>query len=51
MLKFKLPTEADRENVLSYYSEKTILKNGGQLEDCRYDPEEKVMVKRYWVKL
>lgn len=32
-------------------SEKTILKNGGILENVIYDPEEKLNVKRYWIKL
>lgn len=32
-------------------SEKVILKNGGVLEDMRYDPEEAVTVKRYWITL
>ncbi len=32
-------------------SEKVILKNGGIFEDERYDAEENVVVKRYWVKL
>ena len=36
----------DEDNVAS---EKVILKNGGVLEDCRFDPEENVTVKRYWV--
>ena len=36
----------DDDNIAS---EKVILKNGGVLEDTRYDPEEHVTVKRYWI--
>lgn len=32
-------------------SEKVILKNGGILENELYDPDEKVVVKRYWIQL
>lgn len=32
-------------------SEKVILRCGDQLEDRRYDPEEQVWVKRYWISL
>ena len=32
-------------------SETVILKNGGVLEDERYDPEEAVTVRRYWIVL
>ncbi len=32
-------------------SERTILRNGGVLEDVRFDPEERVEVKRYWITL
>ena len=32
-------------------SETVILKNGGVLEDERYDPEEAVAVRRYWIDL
>ncbi len=32
-------------------SEKMILRCGDQLEDRRYDPEEQVWVKRYWISL
>ena len=32
-------------------SERVILKNGGMLEDERYDPEEHVTIKRYWIEL
>ncbi len=38
----------DDDNIAS---EKVILKNGGVLEDTRYDPEENVTVKRYWISL
>ncbi len=38
----------DREN---YASEKVILNNGGVLENELYDPDEKVIVKRYWIQL
>lgn len=38
----------DEDNVAS---EKVILKNGGQLENTLYDPEEQVTVKRYWITL
>ena len=33
----------------NYASEKVILKNGGVLENELYDPDEKVVVKRYWI--
>lgn len=36
----------DKEN---YASEKVILKNGGVMEDERYDPDEHVMVRRFWI--
>lgn len=32
-------------------SERTILRNGGVLEDVRFDPEERVEAKRYWITL
>ena len=32
-------------------SEKTILHNGGVLENIEYDPEEQVNVKRFWITL
>ncbi len=32
-------------------SEKVIRKNGGVLEDERYDPEEGVAVRRFWIRL
>lgn len=32
-------------------SEKVIVKNGGVFENELYDPEEKVIVKRYWISL
>ena len=32
-------------------SERVILKNAGVLEDKRYDPEEGVFVKRFWIAL
>lgn len=32
-------------------SEKVILRCGDQMEDRRYDPEEQVWVKRYWISL
>ncbi|HJH87530.1 MAG TPA: hypothetical protein OIM55_17405 [Clostridiales bacterium] len=32
-------------------SKTVILKNGGVLEDERYDPEEAVTVRRYWIDL
>ena len=105
MLAFRLPGEADREEVMAFYqefeesggtcigfggwrdydrwlqgmknrhagkdlpegyvredfnlcwdedntaSEKVILRNGGVLEDTRFDPEERVTVKRYWIGL
>ncbi len=35
----------------NYGSEKVILKNGGVLENTLYDPDEKVVVKRYWIHL
>ena len=35
----------------NYASEKVILKNGGALENELYDPDEKVMVKRFWIQL
>ncbi len=38
----------DQDN---YPSERVIQKNGGYLEDERYDPEEQVAVKRYWIDL
>lgn len=38
----------DEDNIAS---EKVILKNGGVLEDTRYDPEEAVTIKRYWIDL
>ena len=38
----------DEDNIAS---EKTILHNGGVLEDIRYDKEENVRVKRYWITL
>ena len=30
---------------------RSFLKNGGVLEDERYDPEEAVTVRRYWIDL
>lgn len=33
----------------NHASEKVILKNGGRLENKLYDPEERVVVKRYWI--
>lgn len=38
----------DEDNLAS---EKVILKNGGVLEDIRYDADEKTNVKRYWISL
>lgn len=38
----------DKDNLAS---EKVILKNGGILENELYDPDDKVMIKRYWVQL
>lgn len=35
----------------NYASEKVILRNGGVYEDTRFDPEEAVNVKRYWITL
>lgn len=35
----------------NYASEKVILKNGGVLENELYDPDEKVFVKRFWIRL
>lgn len=35
----------------NYASEKVILKNGGILENELYDPDEKVVIKRYWIQL
>ena len=35
----------------NYASERVILKNGGVLDDVRYDPEEDVTVKRFWIRL
>lgn len=35
----------------NYASEKVILKNGGVLENKLFDPEENVVVKRYWIQL
>lgn len=32
-------------------SEKVILKNGGVLENKLFDPDEKVTVKRFWIRL
>ena len=32
-------------------SEKVILKNGGVLENTKYDPDEHVLVKRYWIEI
>ncbi len=32
-------------------SEKVIVKNGGELKDTQYDPEEGVAVRRYWIQL
>ena len=36
----------DKDNIAS---EKTILANGGVYEDSRYDEEEGVLVKRFWI--
>lgn len=53
----ELAKQAGFERILcicdedNYASEKVILKNGGVLEDERYDPEEAVVVKRYWIAL
>ncbi len=53
----EIAKEAGFERILcvcdedNYGSEKVILKNGGILENEMYDPEEKVMVKRYWIEL
>lgn len=38
----------DKDNLAS---EKAILKNGGTREDKRYDKEEQVFVKRFWIDL
>ena len=35
----------------NHASEKVIVKNGGILENERYFPQEKVVVKRYWIEL
>ena len=35
----------------NYASEKVILRNGVVYEDTRFDPEEAVNVKRYWITL
>lgn len=35
----------------NYASERVILKNGGVLEDERCDPDEDVIVKRFWIQL
>ncbi len=35
----------------NYASEKVILKNGGVLENELFDPDEQVVVKRYWIEL
>lgn len=35
----------------NYASEAVILKNGGVLEDLRFDEEEGMFVKRYWINL
>lgn len=35
----------------NYASERVILKNGGAMEDERYDPDEHVTVKRFWIQL
>lgn len=44
----KLLLVCDEDNIAS---EKVILKVGGQYEDTRYDAEEAVNVKRYWLPL
>ncbi len=38
-------------NEDNYASEKVILNNGGVLENTLFDPDEKVTVKRYWIRL
>ena len=38
-------------NEDNFPSEKVILKNGGVLENTRYDAEENVNVNRYWIAL
>ncbi len=38
-------------NCGNYASEKVIRRNGGVLEDERYDPEEQVTVRRFWIRL
>ena len=35
----------------NYASEKVILNNGGVFEDERFDPDENVTVKRFWIPL
>ena len=35
----------------NYASEKVIVKNGGVLEDIRFDPDESVFVKRYRIRV
>lgn len=35
----------------NHASEKVILKNGGVLEDERFDPDEHITVKRFWIQL
>ena len=35
----------------NYASEKVIVKNGGEFENELYDPDEDVMVKRFWIRL
>ena len=42
------PANLNEDNTAS---EKVILRNGGVLEDTRFDPEERVTVKRYWIAL
>lgn len=44
----KLLLVCDDDN---YASEKVILRHGGVYEDTRFDPEEAVNVKRYWITL
>ena len=44
----KLLLVCDDDN---YASEKVILRSGAVYEDTRYDPEEAVNVKRFWVTL
>ena len=44
----KILAVCDEDN---FPSEKVILKNGGVLENTRYDAEENVNVKRYWIAL